>query len=50
MIGTEAFPDLLSEFSTKYMASNKNRTTNIKKHLSMFQVELKMDLAEEFAK
>lgn len=29
MIGTEAFPDLLSEFSTKYMASNKNRTTNL---------------------
>jgi len=23
MIGTEAFPDLLSEFSTKYSASNK---------------------------
>lgn len=23
MIGTEAFPDLLSEFSTKYAASNK---------------------------
>lgn len=30
MIGTEAFPDLLSEFSTKYAASNKNRTTNLK--------------------
>lgn len=29
MIGTEAFPDLLSEFSTKYDASNKNRTTNL---------------------
>lgn len=29
MIGTEAFPDLLSEFSTKYTASNKNRTTNL---------------------
>ena len=29
MIGTEAFPDLLSEFSTKYSASNKNRTTNL---------------------
>lgn len=29
MIGTEAFPDLLSEFSTKYYASNKNRTTNL---------------------
>lgn len=29
MIGTEAFPDLLSEFSTKYVASNKNRTTNL---------------------
>lgn len=29
MIGTEAFPDLLSEFSTKYQASNKNRTTNL---------------------
>ena len=28
MIGNEAFPDLLSEFSTKYSASNKNRTTN----------------------
>ena len=29
MIGTEAFPDLLSEFSTNYAASNKNRTTNL---------------------
>lgn len=29
MIGTEAFPDLLSNFSTKYSASNKNRTTNL---------------------
>lgn len=29
MIGTEAFPDLLSQFSTKYAASNKNRTTNL---------------------
>lgn len=29
MIGTEAFPNLLSEFSTKYAASNKNRTTNL---------------------
>lgn len=29
MIGNEAFPDLLSEFSTKYTASNKNRTTNL---------------------
>lgn len=29
MIGTEAFPDLLSDFSTKYSASNKNRTTNL---------------------
>ena len=29
MIGTEAFPDLLSEFSTKYSESNKNRTTNL---------------------
>lgn len=29
MIGTEAFPDLLSEFSTKYAASNVNRTTNL---------------------
>ena len=29
MIGTKAFPDLLSEFSTKYAASNKNRTTNL---------------------
>lgn len=30
MIGTEAFPDLLSTFSTKYAASNTNRTTNLK--------------------
>lgn len=30
MIGTEAFPDLLATFSTKYVASNKNRTTNLK--------------------
>lgn len=29
MIGTEAFPDLISSFSTKYNASNKNRTTNL---------------------
>ena len=29
MIGTEAFPDLLSTFSTYYAASNRNRTTNL---------------------
>lgn len=29
-IGTEAFPDLLASFSTKYDASNKNRSTNLK--------------------
>ena len=29
MIGTEAFPDLLSTFYTTYAASNKNRTTNL---------------------
>lgn len=29
MIGTEAFPDLLSSYSTKYVASNRNRTTNL---------------------
>ncbi len=29
MIGTEAFPDLLSTFSTRYAASNRNRTTNL---------------------
>lgn len=29
MIGTEAFPDLLSSYSTKYAASNRNRTTNL---------------------
>ncbi len=29
MIGTEAFPDLLSTFSTRYAASNVNRTTNL---------------------
>lgn len=29
MIGTEAFPDMLSDFSTNYYASNKNRTTNL---------------------
>lgn len=29
MIGTEAFPDMLSTFSTNYAASNKNRTTNL---------------------
>ena len=28
-IGTEAFPDQLATFSTKYQASNKNRTTNL---------------------
>ena len=30
MIGNEAFPDLISSFSTKYSASNKDRTTNLK--------------------
>lgn len=29
MIGTEAFPDMLSTYSTKYAVSNKNRTTNL---------------------
>ena len=29
MIGTEAFPDLLSTFSTNYAVSNRNRTTNL---------------------
>lgn len=29
-IGLEAFPDLLSSFSTKYDASNKNRSSNLK--------------------
>ena len=29
-IGTEAFPDLLAKFSTKYVASNVNRTTNLR--------------------
>ena len=29
MIGTEAFPDLLSQFSTKYSVRNRNRTTNL---------------------
>ncbi len=29
MIGTEAFPDMLSTFSTNYAANNKNRTTNL---------------------
>lgn len=28
-IGTEAFPDLLGTCSTKYVASNRNRTTNL---------------------
>ena len=30
MIGTEAFPDLLSSFSTNYNASDTDRTTNLK--------------------
>ena len=30
MIGSEAFPDLLSNFSTYYSASNVNRTTNLR--------------------
>ena len=30
MIGMEAFPHLLSTFSTKYPASNRDRTTNLK--------------------
>lgn len=30
MIGTEAFPDRLSTFSTNYAASNVNRTTNLR--------------------
>lgn len=29
-LGKEAFPDLLSSFSTKYVTSNKDRTTNLK--------------------
>lgn len=29
MIGTEAFPDLLSTFSTRYVASNRNRSINL---------------------
>lgn len=29
MIGTEAFPDLLSNFSTNYAVSNRDRTTNL---------------------
>lgn len=29
-IGTEAFPDRLATFSTKYQASNVNRTTNLR--------------------
>lgn len=29
-IGTEAFPDLISSFSTKYQASNVDRTTNLR--------------------
>lgn len=29
MIGTEAFPDLLSTYSTKYSTRNKDRTTNL---------------------
>lgn len=30
MIGMEAFPDLISSFSTKYSSSNTNRTTNLR--------------------
>ena len=30
MIGMEAFPDLLSTFSTRYPASNRDRTTNLR--------------------
>ena len=29
MIGTEAFPDLLSSFSTRYSTSDRDRTTNL---------------------
>ena len=29
MIGTEAFPDLLSGYSTRYATSNRDRTTNL---------------------
>ena len=29
MIGTEAFPDLLSSYSTKYSTRDRNRTTNL---------------------
>ena len=29
MIGTEAFPDLLSEYSTKYSTYDRDRTTNL---------------------
>ena len=30
MIGTEAFPDLLSQYSTKYSTRDRDRTTNLK--------------------
>lgn len=30
MIGNEAFPDLLASYSTRYAASNTNRTTNLR--------------------
>lgn len=30
MIGTEAFPDLLGEFSTRYSVSDRDRTTNLR--------------------
>ena len=30
MIGMEAFPDLISSFSTRYPASNRDRTTNLR--------------------
>ncbi len=36
-LGEEAFPDLLSSFSTKYDASNTNRTTNLE--LAMAKID-----------
>ncbi|MDO5555932.1 MAG: VanW family protein [Clostridia bacterium] len=47
-IGTEAFPDLLSSFSTKYDASNVPRTTNLK--LAMQKLDgVVVNSGEEFS-
>ena len=47
MIGKEAYPNLLGEFSTHYPASNVNRTTNLKLAAKKIKLILKKSLILE---